>query len=55
MKSIRDILPDFEKKAAAAPKGRKRQTERGELMRVLARVERLLVRARYHQDQLQSR
>lgn len=37
MKSIRDILPDFEKKAAAAPKGRKRQTERGELMRFFLR------------------
>ncbi len=37
MKSIRDILPDIQKKAAAAPKGRKRQTERGELMRFFLR------------------
>ena len=37
MKSIRDILPDIEKKAAAAPKGRKRETERGELMRFFLR------------------
>jgi len=33
MKSIGDILPDFEKKRAAALKGWKRQTEHGELMR----------------------
>ncbi len=37
MKKISDLLPDFEKKAAAAPKGRKRQTERGELMRFFQR------------------
>jgi hypothetical protein len=37
MKSIRDILPDIEKKAVEAPKGRKRQTERGELMRFFLR------------------
>ena len=37
MKSIGDILPDIKKKAAEAPKGRKRQTERGELMRFFLR------------------
>lgn len=37
MKAIRDILPDIKKKAAEAPKGRKRQTERGELMRFFLR------------------
>src|SRR5487761_2323316 len=37
MKSIGEHLPDFEKKAAEAPKGRKRQTERGELMRFFQR------------------
>ena len=37
MKSIGDMLPDFEKKAAAAPKGRKRLTERGELLRFFQR------------------
>ena len=37
MKSIRDMLPDIEKKAASAPKGRKRETERGELMRFFLR------------------
>ncbi|MCX6786686.1 MAG: hypothetical protein NTU85_02645 [Candidatus Kaiserbacteria bacterium] len=37
MKSIGEILPDIEKKAAEAPKGRKRQTERGELMRFFLR------------------
>jgi len=37
MKSIRDMLPDIEKKAAAAPRGRKRETERGELMRFFLR------------------
>ena len=37
MKSIRDILPDFEKKVKAALKGRKRQTERGELMQFFQR------------------
>lgn len=37
MKSIRDILPDMQKRAAEAPKGRKRLTERGELMRFFLR------------------
>jgi len=37
MKSIKEILPDFEKKIKEAPKGRKRQTERGELMRFFLR------------------
>ena len=37
MKSIGDIMPDIKKKAAEAPKGRKRQTERGELMRFFQR------------------
>ena len=37
MKSIRDILPDMQKKAAEAPKGRKRLTERGELMKFFLR------------------
>lgn len=37
MKSIKDILPNIQKKAAEAPKGRKRQTERGELMRFFLR------------------
>ncbi len=37
MKSIADILPELKKKAAAAPKGRKRLTERGELMRFFLR------------------
>lgn len=37
MKSIRDILPDIKKKAAEAPRGKKRQTERGELMRFFLR------------------
>lgn len=37
MKSIRDILPDIRKKAAEAPKGRKRLTERGELMKFFLR------------------
>ncbi|PIR83163.1 hypothetical protein COU19_02040 [Candidatus Kaiserbacteria bacterium CG10_big_fil_rev_8_21_14_0_10_56_12] len=37
MKPIRDILPDIEKKRAEAPKGRKRLTERGELMRFFLR------------------
>jgi hypothetical protein len=37
MKSIGEILPDIQKKAAEAPKGRKRQTERGELMRFFLR------------------
>ena len=37
MKSIRDILPNIRKKAAEAPKGKKRKTERGELMRFFPR------------------
>ena len=37
MQSIGDILPEFEKKAAALPKGRKRLTERGEIMRFFLR------------------
>ena len=37
MKRIGEILPDIRKKAAEAPKGRKRQTERGELMRFFQR------------------
>lgn len=37
MKSIGEMLPEFERKVAAAPKGRKRQTERGELMRFFLR------------------
>jgi hypothetical protein len=37
MKSIRDMLPDMQKKAAAAPKGRKRLTERGEMMKFFLR------------------
>lgn len=37
MKSIKDLLPDVEKKVAEAPKGRKRLTERGELMRFFLR------------------
>jgi hypothetical protein len=37
MKSIRDMLPNLEKKVAEAPKGRKRLTERGELMRFFLR------------------
>jgi len=37
MKAIRDLLPDIKKKVAEAPKGRKRQTERGELMRFFQR------------------
>lgn len=37
MKSIGDLLPDFEKKAAEAPKGKKRLTERGELLRFFQR------------------
>lgn len=37
MKPIGDMLPEFEKRAAQAPKGRKRQTERGELMRFFLR------------------
>ena len=37
MKRIGEILPDIRKKAAEAPKGRKRLTERGELMRFFQR------------------
>ncbi len=37
MKKIGDMLPDFEKKRSEAPKGRKRLTERGELMRFFVR------------------
>lgn len=37
MKSIGEMLPEFEKKAAAAPKGKKRLTERGEMMRFFLR------------------
>jgi hypothetical protein len=37
MKSIGDLMPDFERKAEEAPKGRKRLTERGELMRFFLR------------------
>ena len=37
MKPIGELLPDFEKKRAAAPKGKKRLTERGELMRFFER------------------
>ena len=37
MKPIGEILPEWEKKAAARPKGRKRLTERGELMRFFLR------------------
>ncbi|MDB5244516.1 MAG: hypothetical protein JWN18_386 [Parcubacteria group bacterium] len=37
MKSIGDILPEYNKKAAEEPKGRKRKTERGEMMRFFLR------------------
>ncbi|MDP2665050.1 MAG: hypothetical protein Q8P23_00135 [bacterium] len=37
MKSIGEMMPEFKKKAAEAPKGKKRQTERGELMRFFLR------------------
>ena len=37
MKSIGEMMPEFEKRQAAAPKGRKRLTERGELMRFFQR------------------
>jgi hypothetical protein len=37
MKPIGEMMPDFEKKAAGAPKGKKRLTERGELMRFFLR------------------
>ncbi len=37
MKSISEMMPEFEKRVAAAPKGKKRLTERGELMRFFQR------------------
>ena len=37
MKSIGDMMPEFEKRLTNAPKGRKRLTERGELMRFFLR------------------
>lgn len=37
MKSIGEMIPDFREKAAAAPKGHKRETERGELLRFFQR------------------
>lgn len=37
MKSIGEMLPEFRKKTDAAPKGRKRLTERGEMMRFFLR------------------
>lgn len=37
MKRIGEMMPEFEKKAAKAPKGRGRLTERGELMRFFLR------------------
>ena len=37
MKPLSEMLPDIEKKRAQAPTGRKRQTERGELMRFFTR------------------
>ncbi len=37
MKSIGEMMPNFEKKRAAAPTGRKRLTERGELLRFFQR------------------
>ncbi len=37
MKSIGEMLPEFEKKQMAAPKGKKRLTERGEIMRFFLR------------------
>ena len=37
MKSIGEMMPEFEKKAAAALKGKKRLTERGEMMRFFLR------------------
>lgn len=37
MKSIGDMMPEFEKRQASAPKGRHRLTERGELMRFFLR------------------
>ena len=37
MKSIADMLPEMERRAQDAPKGRHRLTERGELMRFFLR------------------
>ena len=37
MKSIGDCLSELEQKVAAAPKGKKRLTERGEIMRFFLR------------------
>ena len=37
MKSIGDFLPEYQKKVAQAPKGKKRLTERGEMMRFFLR------------------
>ena len=37
MKSIKELLPEMEKKMAEAPAGRKRKTERGELLRFFQR------------------
>lgn len=37
MKKISDLMPEFERKVKDAPKGRKRLTERGEMMRFFSR------------------
>ncbi len=37
MKSIGEMLPELQRKATEAPKGRNRKTERGELMRFFQR------------------
>ena len=37
MKSLSEMMPEYEKRAAAAPKGKKRLTERGEMMRFFLR------------------
>ena len=37
MRPLREMLPDIEKKRSEAPRGRARQTERGELMRFFTR------------------
>lgn len=37
MKSIAEMMPEFERRQTAAPKGKKRLTERGELMRFFLR------------------
>jgi hypothetical protein len=37
MKSVGDMMGSFEKRVAEAPKGRKRLTERGELMKFFLR------------------